>query len=95
MIGLEGGGWEQKLLLPMISLGVEGGIKKLILPTISLGVEGGIKKLILPMISLGVEGGIKKPSQVQDNLSHVTRKPVFRVCDQLRLKPACSVEETS
>ena len=28
-------------------------------------------------------------------LSHVTIKPVFRVCDQLRLKPACSADETS
>ena len=27
--------------------------------------------------------------------SHVTRKPVFRVCDQLRLKPACSATEIS
>ena len=30
-----------------------------------------------------------------DNMSHVTRKPVFGVCDQLRLKPACSADETS
>ena len=29
------------------------------------------------------------------NLSHITRKPVFGVCDQLRLKPACSADETS
>ena len=28
-------------------------------------------------------------------LSYVTRKPVFQVCDQLRLKPACSAAETS
>ena len=28
-------------------------------------------------------------------LSHVTGKPVFGVCDQLRLKPACSADETS
>ena len=27
-------------------------------------------------------------------LSLVTRKPVFGVCDQVRLKPACSAEET-
>ena len=27
--------------------------------------------------------------------SHVTRKPVFGVCDQLWLKPACSATETS
>ena len=27
--------------------------------------------------------------------SLVTRKPVFRVCDQLRLKPACSATDTS
>ena len=25
------------------------------------------------------------------HMSHVTRKPVFEVCDQIRLKPACSV----
>ena len=29
------------------------------------------------------------------HLSLVTRKPVFGVCDQLRLKPACSATETS
>ena len=28
-------------------------------------------------------------------MSFVTRKPVFGLCDQLRLKPACSAEETS
>ena len=28
-------------------------------------------------------------------LSHVTRKPVFGVCDLVGLKPACSVAETS
>ena len=28
-------------------------------------------------------------------LSHVTKKSVFRVCDQVRLKPACSATETS
>ena len=28
-------------------------------------------------------------------LSHDTRKPVFGVCDQLRLKPACSADDTS
>ena len=28
-------------------------------------------------------------------MSHVMRKPVFGVCDQLRLKPACSADETS
>ena len=25
----------------------------------------------------------------------VTRKPVFGICNQVRLKPACSVDETS
>ena len=30
-----------------------------------------------------------------NHFSHVTRKPVFGVCDQLRLKPACSADETS
>ena len=29
------------------------------------------------------------------NMSHVRRKPVFGVCDQLRLKLACSADETS
>ena len=29
------------------------------------------------------------------HMSHVTRKPVFGVCDQVRLKPACSADETS
>ena len=28
-------------------------------------------------------------------MSHVTTKPAFGVCDQLRLKPACSATETS
>ena len=28
-----------------------------------------------------------------DQMSHVMRKPVFRVCDQVRLKPACSAAE--
>ena len=28
-------------------------------------------------------------------MSHVTTKPAFGVCDQLRLKPACSAAETS
>ena len=29
------------------------------------------------------------------NLSLVTRKPVFGICDLIRLKPACSATETS
>ena len=29
------------------------------------------------------------------HLSLVTRKPVFGVCDQLRLKPACLADEIS
>ena len=28
-------------------------------------------------------------------MSHVTRKPVFEVCDQLKPKPACSATEAS
>ena len=28
-------------------------------------------------------------------MSHVVRKPVFGLCDQVRLKPACSVTEAS
>ena len=28
-------------------------------------------------------------------LSHVTRKSVFGVCDQVRLKPACSADDTT
>ena len=28
-------------------------------------------------------------------MSQVTRKPVFGICDQVRLKPACSATETS
>ena len=30
-----------------------------------------------------------------DNMSLITRKPVFGVCDQVRLKPACSAIEIS
>ena len=29
-----------------------------------------------------------------DSKSHVMRKPVFKVCDQGRLKPVCAVTET-
>ena len=29
------------------------------------------------------------------HMSHVTRKPVLGVCDQLRLQPACSVDVTN
>ena len=32
---------------------------------------------------------------IQSKMSHVTRKPVFGVCHQVRLKPACSATETS
>ena len=32
---------------------------------------------------------------IQFDLRHVTREPVFGVCDQVRLKPACSARETS
>ena len=28
-------------------------------------------------------------------MSHVTRKPVFGVCDQVRLQPVCSADEIS
>ena len=31
---------------------------------------------------------------LKENISHVTRKPVFGVCDQVRHKPACSADET-
>ena len=27
-------------------------------------------------------------------MSHITRKPVFRICNQVRLKPVCAVTET-
>ena len=30
-----------------------------------------------------------------NNMSHIMKKPVFRVCDQVILKPACSTSETS
>ena len=37
-----------------------------------------------------------KPQWLEDlNLSPVTRKPVFGVFEQVRLKPACSATETS
>ena len=32
---------------------------------------------------------------IKNQLSLVTRKRVFRVCDLVRLKPACSATETS
>ena len=30
-----------------------------------------------------------------NNMSHVMRKPVFEVCDQVRLKPVCSAKGAS
>ena len=30
-----------------------------------------------------------------EQMSHITRKPVFGICDQGRLKPASSATETS
>ena len=33
--------------------------------------------------------------QIRHHLSHITRKPVFGVCDQVRLKPDCSATEAS
>ena len=40
------------------------------------------------------KGGLTRV-YTQDHLSLVTRKPVFGVCDQLRLEPACSADVTS
>ena len=37
----------------------------------------------------------KRITITQDIISHVTRKPVFRVCHQIRLKPACTATDTS
>ena len=36
-----------------------------------------------------------KQNHTRLTMSHITRKPVFGVCDKLRLKPACSDDETS
>ena len=38
---------------------------------------------------------IESVSSVYMYMSHITRKPVFRVCDQVWLKPDCSADETS
>ena len=35
------------------------------------------------------------PIMAPYEMSHVSRKPVFMVCDQVRLKPACLADETS
>ena len=50
-----------------------------------------------PILPLGVGEGLRSfiVTLPGDILSLVTRKPVFGVCDQLRLKPACSTDETS
>ena len=42
-----------------------------------------------------VRGGILSKLWWLPHLSHITRKPVFGVCNQVRLKPACSAIETS
>ena len=34
-------------------------------------------------------------SNLASQMSHITRKPDFRVCDQFRLKSACSAKQTS
>ena len=40
--------------------------------------------------------GLKlKADNYHFNMSLITRKPVFGVSDQVRLKPACSATETS
>ena len=39
-------------------------------------------------LSMALRGGVNK-------LSHVTGKPVFEICDQVRLKPACAATEAS
>ena len=38
---------------------------------------------------------LDKTSGLTVQRSHVTRKPVFGVCDQVRLKPVCYATETS
>ena len=38
---------------------------------------------------------VSVPNHCRYYMSHVTRKPVFGVCNQGRLKPACSATETS
>ena len=44
-------------------------------------------------MKIAYSSGHKNKSHLQ--MSHVTRKPVFDVCDQVRLKPACSADESS
>ena len=41
-----------------------------------------------------LEGELKQTSQGL-RLSHITRKPVFGVCNQVKLKQVCSADETS
>ena len=38
---------------------------------------------------------VRSSLRVRRHVSHVMRNPVFGVCDQVRLKPACSATETS
>ena len=45
--------------------------------------------------SLGAQVILLDFSCIGSYMSHVTTKPAFGVCDQLRLKPACSVTETT
>ena len=60
-----------------------GGQVGLILFSPNLSSHSGPLRYVIVAISLEIK------------VSHIIRKPVFGVCDQVRLKPACSITETS
>ena len=69
--------------------GLVGAIKSLQWDQIQNPRENECAYSMLKVKSLGISGTETR------YMSHVTRKPVFRVCDQVRLKPPCLADETS
>ena len=49
----------------------------------------------MDMFSADIHGYIVSFSFSNGDMSLVTRKPVFGICDKVRLKPVCSNDETS
>ena len=58
-------------------------------------LQSGTQWLACWPCSPRVTGSILSFSSLLDEMSLVTRKPVFGVCDQVRLKPACSATEAT
>ena len=77
------------LILPLVPLA-----ERILAATVNCSV-GGRKRneTTSPQQQIGPRVLIHITIEIQ--LSHVTRKPAFGVCDQLRLEPACSAIDTS